>query len=192
MNVNIERNCSSLYIQSLNANYDVFLHRVTPTSERWRRDYKRQTSTTGIAFVDAACRDVAYGWTEGINLKTFAHMIGRTLGSGHRTADGIMKQGPIMNFKFLSETVQEFHYYIDSSRASRITNDPPTFDVVNSGCSAAARSRGQCLTGRNVPSPLVPCSPIQGNFYCLTPVGSGRFLFVDCPDDGFKFYSSCQ
>ena len=43
MNVKFERNCSSQYVQSLNVNHDVFRHGVTPTSERWRRDYKRQT-----------------------------------------------------------------------------------------------------------------------------------------------------
>ena len=43
MNVKFERNRSSQYVQSLNVNHDVFRHRVTPTSERWRRDYKRQT-----------------------------------------------------------------------------------------------------------------------------------------------------
>ena len=43
MNVKFERNRSSQYVQSLNVNHDVFRHGVTPTSERWRRDYKRQT-----------------------------------------------------------------------------------------------------------------------------------------------------
>ena len=149
--------------------------------------YTDSTSTIGLAFLKSACGDYAFGWIEGINLLTFAHEIGHTLGSGHRTGDGIMKKGHITNFGFLPESVQQISTYIDSSRASCITDDAPIFDVVNGGCSAVARSGSQCLTGKNVPSPLVPCSPIQGNFYCLTPVGSRRFLFVGCPDDGFKF-----
>ena len=56
----------------------------------------------------------------------------------------------------------------------------------NGECSASASSGNQCLTGQNVPSPLVPCSPIQGNFLCLHPIFN-RFLAVDCPNDGFEF-----
>ena len=72
---------------------------------------------------------MAYGWTEGINLKTFAHEIGHTLGSNHRSQDGIMQQGPITNFAFLPETAQQFIDYIDTSSASCLTDDQPVFDV---------------------------------------------------------------
>ena len=145
------------------------------------------TYAAGIAFIGAACSNYGYGWTDGISLKSFAHEIGHTLGGRHRYTDGILKQGNILKFRFQPQTVAEFKSFIDSSKGSCITTDDAVCDARSGGCSSASCPNNKCLKGQNVPSPLVPCSQIAGNYFCPKEIVRNHYIGVACPNDGYDY-----
>ena len=136
-NVNIKRNCSSLYIQSLNLNHDIFRHRVTPTSEHWRRNYKRQT-TQLCSLVCLEKRDDRTYWSPldvftGLRLaRNFhvSHMSDSTddLTIEQARATQVMKID--QNQKALNEMHESVHDNVSTSRSKQILHQNKHSNIV--------------------------------------------------------------
>lgn len=155
------------------------------------------TSTSGIAFISAACGGSAYGVVERGSLSTFVHEIGHLIGCSH-SAEGVMQSSSSggREIAFSDFSVQQISEYVDSFDSSSSFFRPEKCILPGSAkCDATCPGNceaGECVRrfSEDAASGLVPCEPIGAGLRCVErrDVGFGRlYPFAgDCPG-GFGF-----
>lgn len=80
----------------------------------------------GSAFVGSACGTFAFGWTEGLDPRLFAHEVGHTLNATH-VGSGLMRSAITLTpLEISSQSARHITEFIDSNASECITKDAPT------------------------------------------------------------------